>query len=186
VANLESSAGVELDEAMVKEADKIGGGEYVHGSITKSNAALKNRFDVVASLEVFEHLTHDEHAQAFKTYQAYATDGATGVILVPNAAHPFLSGWISWSDYTHRTCFTPESLAQFLRSQGVTDAKITPWYLAGSKKLLLIRRLAGTICGAFFKFKLGFFSTIPKSLDPFISDAIPMSSHIVAVFTIPK
>jgi cyclopropane fatty-acyl-phospholipid synthase-like methyltransferase len=101
VANLESSAGVELDEAMVKEADKIGGGEYVHGSITKSNAALKNRFDVVASLEVFEHLTHDEHAQAFKTYQAYATDGATGVILVPNAAHPFLSGWISWSDYTH-------------------------------------------------------------------------------------
>jgi hypothetical protein len=178
-------AGVERDEAMIRIAQAKNIGEFHTRDLLTPLSSLNRRFDVVCSFEVFEHLTHIEHPLAFSLYKTYGATEATGVIMVPNAAHPFLGNWLSWSDYTHRTCFTPESLSQMLRENGVSEACILPWYSAGSNTLLKVREIVGCTGGAALKILLGAFSTVPGSKDPFFSNALPLSSHLIAVFRIP-
>jgi len=179
-------AGIERDLEMTRLADGKNIGEFKAQNLLDPVSSFYGQFDLISAFEVFEHLEHADHAKALALYSAYATHDAIGAILVPNAAHPFLGGWISWSDYTHRTCFTPESLGQMLRDFGVQEARIVPWYSAGSPALLACRKLSGEWMGKAFKLLCSTLTTIPDSKDPFFSDALPFSSHILAVFKIPK
>jgi hypothetical protein len=179
-------AGVERDETMTHLAQEKKVGEFHSGNLLIARPEWKGRFDIVNSFEVFEHLSHDEHKQALALYKAYGAKDSIGVIMVPNAAHPLLGGWLSWSDYTHRTCFTPESLGQMLRETGVTQAKIFPWYTAGSSRLLRARTWAGNVGSRLLKIVAGTLNTMPFPQDSFFNDALPLSSHLIAVFGIPN
>jgi trans-aconitate methyltransferase len=179
-------AGIERDETMARRAQDKKVGSFHARDLLEPLPEFKNRFNVVCSFEVFEHLSHADHVRALALYQTYGAKDAVGVIMVPNAAHPLLGGWLAWSDYTHRSCFTPESLGQMLRENEVASAKIFPWYSAGSSALLGARSVVGHIGGALLKELTGLVSTIPAPEDPFFSDALPLSSHLIAVFRIPS
>jgi len=181
-----SVAGIDLDDNMVRIAREKKVGEFHAGNVLSPIESLRGRFDAVCSFEVFEHLTHEDHARMLSVYKTCAKPGGLGVIMVPNAGHPLLGSWLTWSDYTHRTGFTTESLAQMLRSYGVKKARITPWYLAGNSALLTFRQLWGTLLGKFAKACVASLSTAPGATDPFTIESWPLSSHLIAVFQIPS
>ncbi len=180
------AAGVELDETMARDAQARGKGEFRHGNVLDVVNDFRGRFDIVGSFELFEHLEPSAHARAFDVYRQYAAPGAVGCIMVPNAAHPLLGNWLSHSDYTHRSFFTAESLAQMLRGEGVSEACVIPWINAGSRALLGARRATTKWASGLFKLLVSTIATKPGSTDPFVEDAVPMSSHLIAVFKIPS
>jgi SAM-dependent methyltransferase len=183
---LTETAGIEPDAGMIERAQKSGAGTFVQGSILDRKESLRGRFDLVGAFEVMEHIEPRDHRAAFEAFRFYAKPGGRGVIMVPNAAHPLLGGWIAWSDYTHRCCFTAESLAQFLRANGVERAMVRPWYSASGPVLLGLRETIGAVAGTVAKIAASAVSTVPGRTDPFISDAFPMSAHLVAVFEVPR
>src|SRR5207249_811386 len=99
--------------------------------------------------------------------------------------HPVLGGWLAWSDYTHRSWFTPGSLAQFLRMMGVQKALVIPWYIASNKLMYGIRDFFGRLLENLILVFILLFSSRPIEKDAFVKRSFPFSSHIVAVFEIP-
>ncbi|MBV9079789.1 MAG: class I SAM-dependent methyltransferase, partial [Elusimicrobia bacterium] len=178
-------AGLDTDAGMVDRASKAGAGDFVVASAVDRHEAFRGRFDLIAAFEVLEHVPADTHADVLDAFRFYAKPGAVGAIMVPNAAHPILGGWLAWSDYTHKAFFTAESLSQFLRTNGVFRAAVLPWYSAGGPALLKAREAFGRAAGFALKAAVAAFSTIPGKTDPWVDDPFPMSSHLIAVFEIP-
>lgn len=177
-------AGIDQDRRMVEKANQKEIGRFFPGSILFPLPDLEHQFDAVSSFEVFEHLTPDQHKDALASYRHYGAKGSVGVVMVPNAANPLVGGLLAWSDYTHRTGFTAESLAQMLRENGFRKIKVVPWFIAGRWGVLVCRRMAGFVLGGIHKFISSLIASFPRPADPAVSDPIPFSSHLIAVFEI--
>ena len=178
--------GIDQDPTQIETAKRNGKGEFHQGQLLASQRILPDKFDLVVSFEFFEHLTHEEHGKALELYKAYAHPGALGVVMVPNTAHPLMGGWLAWSDYTHRSCFTPDSLAQMLRQHGIQEFQISPWHTAGRPVLLQLRRALAPSVQFVFRAVCALQNTAPRTTDPSIrGGSLPLSSHLIAVFRIP-
>lgn len=178
--------GIEQDPTMVDRARKRGTGDFLAGNVLTPVEGVEKKYDLIGSFELFEHLPQTEHGRVLDMYKYYGTADSLGAILVPNSAHPLMGGWLNWSDYSHRSFFTAESLSQMLRLHGIQNARVLPWYTAGSRPLLKIRQMFGALGGFFYKKLLGAFNIMPGSTDPFVAEAFPLASHLLAVFENPS
>lgn len=179
-------SGVDPDPRSIEMAKQKGVGDFHVAEIGSSQNPFEKKFDLITAFEVYEHLPTSEHARVFQICRSLANSNALGVIMVPNTAHPFLGGWLAWSDYTHRSCFTSESLAQMLRVNGVSDFIVFPWYQAGRPWLLRLRELLGRCIGSLFRVCMAALGTRIAITDPNVTEALPLSSHIAAVFQFPS
>jgi SAM-dependent methyltransferase len=74
-------------------------------------------YEAIIAVDVLEHFTRDELAPLLRHVYAALRPGGRLLVQTANGAglHP---GQVIYGDLTHQTIFTPESLAQLLRSVG--------------------------------------------------------------------
>ncbi len=79
-------------------------------------------YDVIISFDILEHFTKQEvFILVDKIYQALKPDGK--LLLHVSNGEVIFSGSVFWSDLTHETCFTKQSISQLIRLVGFKVAK---------------------------------------------------------------
>lgn len=111
-------AGVDTSPDQVDLAHQMGLQWVVRADLLDFLATTPNQsFDVVIAFDVLEHFSKDEVLQIL--FEVRRVLRASGILIlhVPNAAAIF-SGRVYWSDFTHETAFTADSLRQVMAATG--------------------------------------------------------------------
>ena len=82
----------------------------------------KNKYDLIIALDFIEHLDKNEVLDFLNScYQALTSEGYI-ILQTPNGQSPFGSS-VFCGDFTHMTCFTPESLQRILTFCGFKNVQ---------------------------------------------------------------
>jgi 2-polyprenyl-3-methyl-5-hydroxy-6-metoxy-1,4-benzoquinol methylase len=76
------------------------------------------QFSLISTLSILEHLPKNILFDAFDAINKALIPGGLLLGQVPNAKGPFGS-FIRYADFTHETCFTPESIVQIAAATGL-------------------------------------------------------------------
>lgn len=140
-AGYRNISGVDVSAEQIAKARSFKIDEARQGDLFEAiNGAGDCAFDLVATLDVVEHLTRAESLDlAIQIHRALKPDGKW-VIHVPNAEGLFGSR-IRYADWTHEQAFTKESLEQMAKVVGFTqincfeDAPIVHGFKSGVRWL---------------------------------------------------
>lgn len=110
--------GVDVSAAQVAIARQTGA-EVIQGSAADFAAKNPGRFDLLAALDIVEHLTRDEALQFLDACKLALKPGGRLIIQTPNADSPMVDS-VRYGDVTHETCYNASSLGSLLRTCGFT------------------------------------------------------------------
>ncbi len=109
-------SGVDQDERLIEEAEKLDGKVY-KGDIKSFLNGKSQKFDCIIARDVLEHFTKDEIFEILDLiYGALRQDGVL-IIQTPNAESPFGARY-RYYDFTHCIGFTSSSLRHVLGATG--------------------------------------------------------------------
>lgn len=119
-------SGVGVDRSPEQVARARAAGVDVHeGDAVAFLAAHRGAWDVITCVDLLEHLDHDAVLTVAHGVAAALRPGGEWVVQVPNAVSPFFGNY-AYGDFTHRTVFTPRSLAQIARAVGLEPLAAHP------------------------------------------------------------
>ena len=95
--------------------------------------------DRVVALDVLEHFTPEDAIKLLAALKARLVPGGRMVIKVPNASSPWGLQYQN-GDLTHRTAYTPLSIAQVANAAGFKTATVLP-HRQGSRRRMITDRL---------------------------------------------
>ena len=109
-------AGVDVSPTQVRLARQVVP-NVVEGSVQAFLDANPNRFDLIAGLDIVEHL--DKHAVLAFLDGCHGAlkPGGRLILQTPNADSPW-SNSIRYGDFTHEVCFNPNSLGRLMKLCG--------------------------------------------------------------------
>lgn len=109
-------AGVDVSPTQVHLARQVVPG-VVEGDIDTFLKANPNRFDLIAGLDIVEHLNKDEVLHFLDGCRNALKSGGRLILQTPNADSPWCNS-IRYGDFTHEVCFNPNSLGRLLKLCG--------------------------------------------------------------------
>ena len=121
-----NSIGVDNDRESIKIAKKKVNIKFYQKSINsfiKESITKKNKFDIITSLNVLEHLSKKDINYFFKNINKLMNKGAVLLIKVPNAGTIYNNPWL-YNDITHQTLLTKKSLKQILLENNFNEKNI--------------------------------------------------------------
>ncbi|MBV9581755.1 MAG: class I SAM-dependent methyltransferase, partial [Chloroflexi bacterium] len=110
------AGGVDISAEQIALADQRGVRAEQHDGLAYL-ATHSQHFETILAVDVLEHFTRDELAGLVGRMFGALKPGGRLVVQTANGAGLF-PGQVIYGDLTHQTIFTPESLAQLLRSVG--------------------------------------------------------------------
>ena len=116
--------------------------------------AKARRFDRVVLFDVLEHFSPDAAVALLEGIGGVLAPAGRIVVRVPNVASPFGLN-LQFNDVTHRTAFTPGSLAQVARAAGFEALYIGPQAYSSRRREIRERLLTGV---------LGWFLAMPPAV----------------------
>jgi hypothetical protein len=148
-----ATVGVEIQRAAVARAAALG--HEVHmGPFSGTTLAADRRFEVIACLDVLEHLTISEIRKLFRNTISHLAEDGRCLLRFPNGNSPFV-GPVQCSDITHRTLLSPGMVEEIARPLGLRvertfNDRILPATFIGRCRRLLtyrLRRMIGAVIG---------------------------------------
>ena len=115
--------GVDASRDQVAAAHAAGLAEVVCGQALEYLEQYDSYFGVVSAQNLLEHLRLEELFALLDAAHKALRKGGELWIVVPNALSP-LGVSVRYSDLTHESCFTPESLIQGLKVCGFGDVRV--------------------------------------------------------------
>ncbi|MFB9236891.1 class I SAM-dependent methyltransferase [Plantactinospora siamensis] len=109
--------GVDVSPEQVRLARDSGLVRVLEGDFHDRLHAEAGGWDAVVATDVLEHLATDDLLRTFESVLHALRPGGVFVARVPNATSP-VGGHIMYGDITHRTWFTPRSVAQLAAVAG--------------------------------------------------------------------
>lgn len=107
-------------------------------------STLNERFDRVVLFDVLEHFSLEKSVELLQSIRSILFDDGRIVIRIPNLSSPF-SLEVQFNDVTHRTAFTPGSIAQVAKVAGYETTGIYPQAYASWRKEMRERLLTRTL-----------------------------------------
>jgi 2-polyprenyl-3-methyl-5-hydroxy-6-metoxy-1,4-benzoquinol methylase len=111
--------GVDASPSQVRLARQVVP-EVVQGDVFDFLEQSEGGFDLVAALDLIEHLRKDAVLDFLDLCHARLKPGGRLILQTPNADSPWVSG-VRYGDFTHEICFSPPLLARLLRLCGFVD-----------------------------------------------------------------
>jgi SAM-dependent methyltransferase len=113
--------GIDGSPSQVEAAKRLGIEGVRYGNMFEVARALPDAsLDAAISFDVIEHLDRDEIIQLTDEIVRALKPGGRWIVHVPNGASPF-AGAALYSDLTHETAFTAESMTQLALSSGFSE-----------------------------------------------------------------
>jgi SAM-dependent methyltransferase len=125
-----NASGVDLSPEQIARARQVTP-KVIQSDLLEYLAANPGRFDLILGLDVIEHLTKPQVVSFFDRAFAALRPGGRLVIETVNADTP-MGLPILYGDFTHETCFTPQSVVSLFRLTGFEQVAIretgpVPW-----------------------------------------------------------
>lgn len=115
--------GVDTSSEQVQVAHQLGLKEVRQGDLTGFLNEVSDKYDVIFLMDVLEHMEKHEVITILELIRNTLSEQGQLVIHVPNAEG--ISGMrIRYGDFTHETCFTPQSISQVLRVAGFNSITV--------------------------------------------------------------
>ncbi len=114
-----SLAGVDASGEQVRVAREIAP-QVVEGDLFEYLSEHEAAFGLVTAFDVVEHLGKEEVMAFLDACHRALAPGGRLVLQTPNAESPWGPS-VRYGDFTHETCFTPESLGWLLRLSGFEE-----------------------------------------------------------------
>ncbi len=112
--------GVDASSEQVQIAHRLGLKEVRQGDLSSFLKETTGKYDVIFLMDVLEHLNKSDAMNLLDLIGNSLSDHGRLIIHVPNAEG--ISGMrIRYGDFTHETCFTPQSIRQILRASGFNN-----------------------------------------------------------------
>lgn len=115
--------GVDASPEQVRIANAAGTDRVELADLHDYLRARPGSWDAVVATDVLEHLDADEILAACDAVRRALRPGGRFVARVPNAVSP-LGGYTMYGDVTHRTWFTPRSVAQLSAVAGFGSVRV--------------------------------------------------------------
>jgi SAM-dependent methyltransferase len=114
-------SGVDHSPEQVERAHRAGTTTVVQADAIAHLAANPGQWDVIVTVDLLEHLEHDDVLRLAQAIAAALRPGGEWVAQVPNGVSPFV-GNHAYGDFTHRTIYTDRSMRQIARAVGLERA----------------------------------------------------------------
>jgi len=111
-------SGVDHSPEQVERAHRAGTTTVVQADAIAHLAAHPGQWDVIVTVDLLEHLEHDDVLRLAQAIAAALRPGGEWVAQVPNGVSPFV-GNHAYGDFTHRTIYTDRSMRQIARAVGL-------------------------------------------------------------------
>ena len=119
--NFTNAFGIDLSLENINLANSIGVHNVMQQDLFDYLDNLEaNSLDVILAIDILEHLDNHEIFKFITQAKKVLKTGGSIIIHTPNANSPFF-GRIRYGDFTHKTAFTPRSMKQIFRSEGLSD-----------------------------------------------------------------
>jgi 2-polyprenyl-3-methyl-5-hydroxy-6-metoxy-1,4-benzoquinol methylase len=119
--NFTNAFGIDLSQENIHLAKSIGVQNVMQQDLFDYLETCKqNTLDIILAIDILEHLDNQEIFKFITQAKKVLKTGASIIIHTPNANSPFF-GRIRYGDFTHKTAFTPKSMKQIFRSEGLSD-----------------------------------------------------------------
>jgi len=82
------------------------------------------KFDIILFTDVIEHLLKDELIEMIAVMREALRENGIIIVKTNNLSNPFTGAAVRYSDFTHETGFTEQSLRQVFRAMGFTNINI--------------------------------------------------------------
>ena len=117
--------GVDISESQLQIARQINN-KVVKADILEYLKNTADKYDLILSLDVIEHLQKSEALEFLELCQVQLNDHGRLILQTPNASSPFF-GDVRYGDFTHELGFTPRLLSQLVCRAGFdsVDARET-------------------------------------------------------------
>ena len=116
-AGFSNVMGIDWSAGEVARASEAGVGGVVHADAVSFLADRKERYGLIALLNVFEHLRKDEILALLPLLHQALMPGGRIIAVTPNGLSPF-SGATRYWDFSHELAFTPASWRQLAAGAG--------------------------------------------------------------------
>jgi len=143
-------AGVDISPEQIGIARQVTP-DVTEGDVLDFLMEHSNSFDLIAGLDIIEHLRKEEVLIFFERCYGASKPGARIILQTPNAASPWAPS-VRYSDFTHEVCFTPNLLMKLLSMSGfdelaAREACPPPWgySLASSIRCLIWQCIRGSL-----------------------------------------
>jgi SAM-dependent methyltransferase len=138
--------GIDWSASEVARAGEAGIRGVVQAEATGFLAGVKDRYGLIALLNVFEHLHKDEVLTLLRQLHAALAPGGRVIAVTPNGLSPFAGATRYW-DFSHELAFTPASWRQLAATAGFQPPVFeeygpVPHSLAGLVRCALWRAVA--------------------------------------------
>lgn len=143
-------AGVDVSSEQVELSRQVIP-DVVEGDVLDFLEARSNSFDLIAGLDIIEHLHKEEVLRFLEGCYAALKPGGRIILQTPNAASPWAPS-VRYGDFTHEVCFTPNLLMKLLSMSGfgelaAREACPPPWgySFASSIRYLIWQCIRGSL-----------------------------------------
>jgi SAM-dependent methyltransferase len=110
--------GIDISPQQVALAQQRGLENVFVGDVLTALPSEPQQYDVIAALNLLEHLTRDELFTLLDAVKAHLKPGGVLLVVVPNARGVF-GAKVRWADITHELSFTPEAIRQVFTVVGL-------------------------------------------------------------------
>lgn len=112
-----SVSGIDISQEQIALAHERGTNQVQVADVFEFLPSNPSKWSVITTVDVLEHFTPDEVSELAPLVFDALSPGGIWIAQVPNAVSP-LFGNYAYGDFTHRTVFTPRSMAQITRLAG--------------------------------------------------------------------
>jgi len=118
--------GIDVSRTQIEHCHSIG---LANAFLTEDSLSYltsrPNGYDLIAALDVFEHLPKDRVIPALKAARSALKPGGRFIMKVPNAAAA-VGPWTRYMDFTHETSYCDRSAYQIFQFAGFQDIHVMP------------------------------------------------------------
>lgn len=143
-----SFQGIDLDPALLNVMPAEVKNNFSCYNVWEFLNKPQENYDHIIMLDVLEHFTADEGADLLRKLKAILLPGGQIIVKVPNAASPWGLNY-QYSDLTHKTAFTSNSLRQLAKASGY-NVRMVYEQKRGSQR----RQISDSLVNGFLKWAL--------------------------------
>jgi len=118
--------GVDWSEQQISKALDLQVRNIMNEDLFKFMRETDDKFDLICSFHVLEHLFKDEIIEFLELIHARLNKNGMCIIEVPNTSSPLFGGLGRYIDFTHEVGFTPPSLREVLLVSGFGKIQVLP------------------------------------------------------------
>lgn len=144
-ANFRNYTGIDCSPDQVELSKNVCKGEVILADMAEFLKNTEDKYDLIFSRHVFEHLRKDEVFGILETVKARLTPGGKLIIELPNNGSPLFGAHTRYIDFTHETGFTVESIEQILKATGFKIVGSGPFIVRNSAKRFIFSLLNKTL-----------------------------------------